>query len=723
MQKYFNYFLDERGEPIRSGSVHVKTSAGATATIYDSNGATTSNPFSTNATGYFEFYAPNSRYTIVLSKSGQTTVTIENVLLDDPTVATIAALKAAGVPTTANARITVLGYTSAGDGGGGDFYWVTGDQSANVTADTQSGIWVAPTSASTGASGAWKRSYSGAIVDKWFGVAIDGATDEVAAFQSAMTALASGGKFKISSGTHYFDVAADADTILIPSNVEIECEPGVVFKWGYWGAPLFAIINKSNVKLKLNGAKFLWTGTFGTTVGSSDKFSYGRSIPAYEWCSHIVSAGSEFVEINDGRCAGNTTSNVQNNFILFRGTSAGGLTEGNKVRNLHIDDVCQGVIFGEQKRFLIDGIDSDRYSNASGALYGAGHVLYVIAGTTASEAGEIRNIHDRAGTALSSFTSGAHTLSLKSLKNTPVSDIYSRRAEGAVNVNDLEDVSIDFRYHSAATDDDTTTGVVYFSATTNPNKYVKIKGEIIQDAQRNFPMVNLAGLTAGSSNLYCELDLSIVRTGDGTESASAVEWVGNYGSAKVTFQNKGSGAQKTIVTVNKTSEDNNFYIRSMGAVANPRIALGATGTQSRNTFWCSGDSTVDYDANEFTPATSNAVIWESARQYQSSSSLGTTTNPTDTFQLPMPGAYLVHLNVISSDANHALAGLYWVVWDNAATNDFTTAQLIGTQITKGASAPTVLGLAVDSAGLCTMTSTAGSNTWLIKYGYKQFSAD
>jgi hypothetical protein len=57
---------------------------------------------------------------------------------------------------------------SAGDvavlaegGRGGVFIWMTGDQSANVTADPQQGIYVAPSTATTGASGAWVRQWNG----------------------------------------------------------------------------------------------------------------------------------------------------------------------------------------------------------------------------------------------------------------------------------------------------------------------------------------------------------------------------------------------------------------------------------------------------------------------------------------------------------------------------------------------------------------------------------
>jgi hypothetical protein len=46
---------------------------------------------------------------------------------------------------------------TAGDGGGGVFVFRTGDQSANVTNDPQEGLWAAPDSDPTGATGAWQR--------------------------------------------------------------------------------------------------------------------------------------------------------------------------------------------------------------------------------------------------------------------------------------------------------------------------------------------------------------------------------------------------------------------------------------------------------------------------------------------------------------------------------------------------------------------------------------
>lgn len=56
-------------------------------------------------------------------------------------------------------RAYTLGRASVADGGEGLFVWLSGDQSSNVAADPQQGIWVAPTGDPTGATGAWKREH------------------------------------------------------------------------------------------------------------------------------------------------------------------------------------------------------------------------------------------------------------------------------------------------------------------------------------------------------------------------------------------------------------------------------------------------------------------------------------------------------------------------------------------------------------------------------------
>jgi len=74
-----------------------------------------------------------------------------------------------------NETVTVLGYYTAGDGGGGIFYWeATG---------TANGGTVFPAPVSSG--GVWKRLYSGSVNARWFGAKGDGATDDFAAINTA----------------------------------------------------------------------------------------------------------------------------------------------------------------------------------------------------------------------------------------------------------------------------------------------------------------------------------------------------------------------------------------------------------------------------------------------------------------------------------------------------------------------------------------------------------
>lgn len=74
--------------------------------------------------------------------------------------------------TNPNDHCHVLGYTTPGDCGGGEFYW-----DSTSTADDNGGTIFSSTGASTGR---WKRLYCGAIYPTWFGAKGDGSTDDTA---------------------------------------------------------------------------------------------------------------------------------------------------------------------------------------------------------------------------------------------------------------------------------------------------------------------------------------------------------------------------------------------------------------------------------------------------------------------------------------------------------------------------------------------------------------
>lgn len=95
----------------------------------------------------------------------------------------------------ADSRTILANMTGMGDGQAamltesgreGVFVWHTASVTTQVTADPRQGIFVAPSAAPTGASGAWVRKFSGKINVKWFGVVGDGVTNDSAAFTAAI---------------------------------------------------------------------------------------------------------------------------------------------------------------------------------------------------------------------------------------------------------------------------------------------------------------------------------------------------------------------------------------------------------------------------------------------------------------------------------------------------------------------------------------------------------
>lgn len=81
MQKYQNNVTNRAGDAVRGVQVTVNVSGGGLATIYSDNvGTVRPNPITTDAKGYFEFYAADGRYNIVMPGGGYTDVIINDTL-------------------------------------------------------------------------------------------------------------------------------------------------------------------------------------------------------------------------------------------------------------------------------------------------------------------------------------------------------------------------------------------------------------------------------------------------------------------------------------------------------------------------------------------------------------------------------------------------------------------------------------------------------------------
>lgn len=102
-----------------------------------------------------------------------------------------------GAPATATSRSALAGLASSGaallteSGREGLFVFDDSDLSAKVSADSAQGIFIAPESAPTGASGAWVRQFDGPVLLDWFG-AVEGYAEgaNAAANDTAWAALA-----------------------------------------------------------------------------------------------------------------------------------------------------------------------------------------------------------------------------------------------------------------------------------------------------------------------------------------------------------------------------------------------------------------------------------------------------------------------------------------------------------------------------------------------------
>lgn len=103
MKKYFDTVANANGSPVNGASVSVFNFGTQTlSSIYsDASGTSSiSNPITTNSRGYFEFYAADGRYSLQISGTGFTTLSISDILLDDPANASSAVISGGSIDGT-----------------------------------------------------------------------------------------------------------------------------------------------------------------------------------------------------------------------------------------------------------------------------------------------------------------------------------------------------------------------------------------------------------------------------------------------------------------------------------------------------------------------------------------------------------------------------------------------------------------------------------------------
>jgi hypothetical protein len=212
---------------------------------------------------------------------------------------------------TENVTCGVTHRETVGDGGGGLFYWDTDDLSSEVSADTESGIYVTPNSDATGASGAWVRIIGENVNLRWFGATGDGVTDDSTAIQAAITYSVSNDKSLFCpSGTYILGL----ETVTIYLNKGIDADNKGLHMFGEGrGKTIFKEQDGKTATIGRYCTMFYcWLddpvsrafqhGSFTFEDFTLDKngFSNGLAPSAYEWeGAHIIkfqgNAGTESI--------------------------------------------------------------------------------------------------------------------------------------------------------------------------------------------------------------------------------------------------------------------------------------------------------------------------------------------------------------------------------------------------------------------------------------------
>ena len=203
--------------------------------------------------------------TITQTGGGDTGIDMEGVLSHNGVILANQVTSIAALKLIANADdndiVTVSGYYTPGDGGGGQFYW-----DASSTATDNGGTVIKVTALSTGR---WLRVFDDRISVRWFGAKGDGTTDDALAIDAAWA-------YSVSTANHFFGKLTDELTYMtvngpvlyFPNGDYLYSGTGLLTSAGQLSVTL---LGESRVATRIQIPSGIWFIT-------GDAFMYGLSI-------------------------------------------------------------------------------------------------------------------------------------------------------------------------------------------------------------------------------------------------------------------------------------------------------------------------------------------------------------------------------------------------------------------------------------------------------------
>jgi len=500
------------------------------------------------------------------------------------------------------------------------------------------------------------------------------------------------------------------------ANQTLEMVAGSSVRWGTTGPyyPLF-LVTEDNVTFR--GFNAIHTGDFVTPDAEPNKNGEAYSDGFYA-SAFIEAYSCDRLQVHNLKIAGNTPTNVYGAVVRMANCT------NVDIHDIAADDHCEIIFTGSGCTGTVDTLLVGRQSPKSQIHYGAPHAVYSFSGEL-----NISNVIDTGQfTPHGAYTdtlSDGHTIKVKtggaSTALGSVTNIASRRAAGILyvaSVHSLQASGLRYRYEGTHPGLTALEGIITAGSGGGEvaAAYIDISDVVIELDGGDITPIQL--YTFGA-----RVQARVTRNTAIASTKPILYLRGENNTIDLTYNNITHATATRILELDTGAGDNSIRLAPMGGFRDfpPRVAISnslAGVAPFRNRIdvvgvplpfdgWDVSTMTLNNSLTLTTLLDQTWMVDGTVRMYDRQANAQTSISISQSFGQIRPGAYLVTIGLKDAGNNHMVMGLYWVVFDDR-TNDFTTAQLIGTQIVKGNSGtiiPSSFTLAVSAAGVFTLTAT------------------